>query len=364
MASTYSSLKIQLMGTGENTGTWGAVTNTNLGTAIEEAIVGSADVSFSGIDITLSLTDTNSSQAARNLRLNLTGTSGGARNLVVPAIEKVYLINNALADAVTVKNSTGTGIAVPAGKTMWVYNNGTNVVDAVTHLTSLTLASALPTASGGTGSTSTTYCNLQANVAGILPVANGGTGVTGSTGSGSVVLSASPTFTGTPAAPTASAGTNTTQLATTAFVTSAITSSIPSGVITLWSGSVGAIPSGWLLCNGSNGTPDLRDRFVVGAGSTYIVGATGGSTDAIVVSHTHTASTDSAGSHTHAYQAGDGTVDVGSIAGRGLAGDDEVTQYTAANGLHTHTVTVATAGSSGVNANLPPYYALCYIMKA
>ena len=143
MASTYSNLKIQLMGTGENSGTWGTITNTNLGTALEEAITGSADVTFSSGTVTLALTDTNSSQTARNLRLNLTGTSGGVQNLIVPAIEKAYLVNNGCADAITVKNATGTGIAVPAGKTMWVFNTGSNVVDAVTHLSSLTLTTPL-----------------------------------------------------------------------------------------------------------------------------------------------------------------------------------------------------------------------------
>jgi hypothetical protein len=177
------------MATGENSGTWGNVTNVNLGTAVEEAIVGSADVTFSSGTVTLTLTDTNSTQTARNLRLNLTGTSGGAQNLVVPAIEKVYIVNNGCADAITVKNSTGTGIAVPAGKTMWVYNDGTNVVDVSTHLTSLTLGTALPIASGGTGSTSTTYANLQSNVSGVLPVANGGTGSNSATFSGANVTS-------------------------------------------------------------------------------------------------------------------------------------------------------------------------------
>jgi hypothetical protein len=151
MASTYSSLKIQLMATGENSGTWGNVTNDNLGVALEEAIVGSADVTFASGTVTLTLTNTNATQTARNLRLNLIGTSGGAQNLIVPAIEKVYIVNNGCADAITVKNSTGTGIAVPAGKTMYVYNDGTNVVDAITHLTSLTLATSLPPGSGGTG---------------------------------------------------------------------------------------------------------------------------------------------------------------------------------------------------------------------
>ena len=89
MASTYSTLKIQLMATGENNTTWGNVTNTNLGTAIEEAIVGSADVTLASANVTLTLTDTNASQTARNLRLRCIGTTGGAtRNLVVPAIEK------------------------------------------------------------------------------------------------------------------------------------------------------------------------------------------------------------------------------------------------------------------------------------
>jgi hypothetical protein len=154
MASTYSDLKIELIGTGEQVGTWGSTTNSNLGTAIEEAIVGSAGVSFSSSDVTLTLTNTNSSQTARHVRLNLTGTSGGARNLILGSgcqIDKPYIINNGLADTVTVKNTTGTGVAVPAGKTTWVFNNGTNVVDVTNHLSSLTLGSALPAGSGGTG---------------------------------------------------------------------------------------------------------------------------------------------------------------------------------------------------------------------
>lgn len=172
MASTYSSLKIQLMGTGENSGTWGTITNINLGTAIEEAITGSADVTFSSGTVTLTLTDTNSTQTARNLRLNLTGTSGGAQNLIVPSIEKVYIVNNGCADTITVKNATGSGVAVPAGKTMWIYNTGSNVVDVSTHLTSLTLGTPLGVTQGGTGTNLTTFCNLQSNVSGVLPNAN------------------------------------------------------------------------------------------------------------------------------------------------------------------------------------------------
>jgi len=221
MASTYSDLKIELIGTGEQVGTWGATTNTNLGTALEEAIAGSADVAFSSADVTLTLTNTNGTQSARHIRLNLTGTSGGARNLILGSgcqIDKPYIIANGLADTVTVKNTTGTGIAVPSGKTTWVFNDGTNVVEAMNHAASLTLGSALPIASGGTGSTSTTYVNLASNVTGTLPAANGGTGVTSLgtgvatalgqnvTGSGGIVLATSPTLV-TPVLGTATSGT-------------------------------------------------------------------------------------------------------------------------------------------------------------
>jgi len=157
MPSTFSPLKIQLMATGENNTTWGDVTNLNLGTALEEAIVGSADVTFASADVTLTLTDTNTSQTARNMRLRCTGTTGGStRNLIVPSIEKPYIVKNDCADSVVVKTAAGTGITVPAGKTMWVYTDATNVVDAVTHLSSLTLGTDLAVSDGGTGASTFT----------------------------------------------------------------------------------------------------------------------------------------------------------------------------------------------------------------
>ena len=151
MASSYSDLKIELIGTGEQSGTWGTTTNNNLSIALSEAITGSASVAFSSGDVTLTLTDTNTAQSARNLRLNLTGTTAGARNLILGSncqIEKLYLVNNACADAITVKNTSGTGIAVPAGKTMFVFNTGTNVVDAVNYFSG-TLVSSSVTITGG-----------------------------------------------------------------------------------------------------------------------------------------------------------------------------------------------------------------------
>ena len=152
MASTYSDLKIELIGTGEQSGTWGTTTNTNLSTALGEAITGTADVAFSSADVTLTLTNTNAAQTARNLRLNLTGTSGGARNLILGSgcqIEKLYLINNGVADAVTVKNTTGSGVVVPAGKSMYVFNNAVDVVDVLTYFSG-TVVSSAATITGGT----------------------------------------------------------------------------------------------------------------------------------------------------------------------------------------------------------------------
>lgn len=215
MSSTYSNLKFQLMATGENSATWGNVTNLNLGTAIEEAITGSVDVAFSSANVTLTLTDTNASQTARNLRLNLTGTATAGFNLVVPAIEKAYIVNNGTDGTVTVKNATGTGIAVPTGKTMWVFNDGTNVKDVVTTLTSLTLATALPATSGGTGqnvyavgdlvyASTTTALSKLADVATGSALISGGVGVAPSYGKIGLTTHISGTL------PVANGGTNAT----------------------------------------------------------------------------------------------------------------------------------------------------------
>jgi hypothetical protein len=257
------------------------------------------------------------------MRLVCTGTSGGARNLNLPLQEKFYVVQNNLVDTVTVKTVAGTGIAVPTGAKALLYCNGTDIINGVSHF--------------------------------------------------SAMSAVSPAFTGTPTAPTAAPGTNTTPLATTGFVTSAINATLfPTGGIIMWSGTIATIPSGWALCNGSNGTPDLRDRFIVGAtqddagvAKTNITGSltqTGGSKDAIVVSHVHTGTTDSAGTHQHSYtypttfseERGDGANVVWS-------GSQSVN--TGAAGAHTHTFTTASSGSSGTNANLVPYFALAFIMK-
>jgi hypothetical protein len=179
----------------------------------------------------------------------------------------------------------------------------------------------------------------------------------------------SPALTGTPTAPTATAATNTTQIATTAFV---LANAIPSGLISMWYGTIATIPTGWVLCNGSNGTPDLRNKFVIGAhtdsvGVAYstVTGSntqTGGTKDAGVVSHTHTATsvvTDPSHAHT---QIGT-SPGVAGLEGTGSAAVANTSNTGSAVTGITVATTIATAGSSGTDANLPPYYALAFIMK-
>jgi hypothetical protein len=201
--------------------------------------------------------------------------------------------------------------------------------------------------------TATGNINLSGNLS-----AGGNTVLSGNlSAGGNTVLSGNAT------AATAANGTSTTQIATTAFVADAIVNRIPAGVITLWFGSIISIPAGWALCNGASGTPDLRNRFIVGAGSTYAVDAVGGSANAVVVDHTHLATSGvSDPGHAHSYTSPSGT-DNGGISG-GSVVDTTVssTTGTAFTGI-TVATTVANAGSSGTNANLPPYYALAYIMK-
>lgn len=186
--STYSSnLKVQLIGTGEQDGSWGPVTNNAFSNVFEQAIVGYATVNFStDANTTLTLTDGNSSQTARNLYLDLTssGSLSATRDLILPnnqagtaPIQKFYIVKNGTtgSQSIRVIGASGTGVTIPNGVTAMVYSNGTNVVDAATYFSSLTLGTPLPIASGGTGSSSTAYVNLTTNVTGQLPVANGGT---------------------------------------------------------------------------------------------------------------------------------------------------------------------------------------------
>jgi microcystin-dependent protein len=146
----------------------------------------------------------------------------------------------------------------------------------------------------------------------------------------------------------------------------------PAGGIVMWSGSVASIPTGWNLCDGTNSTPDLRNRFVVGAGDTYSPDDTGGAdavtlTTAQMPAHGHSGSTNTAGNHRHLeyHYHYNGSGDGGGPGASCCEGAIEHSGvYTGYAGNHSHTVSINNTGGGGSHENRPPYYALAYIMKA
>lgn len=219
MASTYSgNLAIELIGTGDQAGTWGNTTNTNLGTAIEQAIVGTANVTMTtGTNTAITIAQNNTFQAARSLRLNLVGTLAGTQYLYIPAISKQYIINNGLTQAVIVANGTnagvtGTTVTVPAGLSTLVYNDGTNVASVVTSLSNATINNSNitsatingGTANGVTSSNVTIISGTVGNVTvnayteGVIAIGNTGDNVTINIANATIVtatLTANCTFT-------------------------------------------------------------------------------------------------------------------------------------------------------------------------
>lgn len=200
----------------------------------------------------------------------------------------------------------------------------------------------------------------------------------------------SPALTGTPTTTTPATVDNSSQIANTEFTQAAINAivqaALPAGIITMWSGSVATIPSGWVLCDGANGTPNMTDRFVVGSGgSKYSSGDTGGAdtlnlTIGQLPSHSHTATTGNDGAHTHFTVASDtvlagaevdGTNYIADVANIGtsysynLGGTATVASVglTSENGAHSHSFTTDTTGNGDDIDNRPLYFAVAYIMK-
>jgi hypothetical protein len=354
MASTYSpSLRIELIGAGEQAGTWNTTTNSNLGTIIESAIAGYVVVSVTSANQAFTALDGAPDQA-RNAVIALTTTTTAAFAVYAPPQEKTYVIYNTTAYTATVYNSTvlgnttaaGLGVAVAAGGKVAMFSDGTN----------------FRTTDAGSFS-------------GVLPVVNGGTGVATSTGTGNTVLSTSPTFTGTPTLPTGTIattqtfGNSSTLLATTAFVQAALQALHPVGSIYI--NATNATNPGTLLGFGT-WTAFGAGRVPVGfnAGNPLFDTAeeTGGSADTTLVSHTHTFSgtTSSVGDHQHAV---DYPIDCttfkkqfGSTTGTtdtfcDTNGSESGIPLSSSAGGHDHTYsgTTASNGSSATNANYQPY---------
>jgi microcystin-dependent protein len=322
--------------------------------------------------ITITMTDANYTMSnfngvvdeSRNQVLIVSGTNTATRNLVAPLVEKTYVVQNSTTGgyAIQIIGSSGLGVTIPNGIAAYVYCDGTNFYNAISG------SVGNYTVNGNLSVTGTTALTGATTITGAL---------SGSTATFSgAISSVSPTFTGTPTAPTAAAGTNTTQIATTAFV---LANSAPTGGLIMW--GTGTAPTGWLLCAGAavNRTTYaalfavIGTTFGVGDGSTTFnlpnytnrmpygttLAATGGSADAITVAHTHTATSTDSG-HTHGYT-------INTLAGNNAAGSipDYIRQGSATtdSGVANITTTIASSGSSGTNANLPPYLGINFIIK-
>jgi len=363
MASSYTtSLKIQEIGSGEQSGVWGSTTNTNW-MLIEQAVAGVQTITMSNSNYTL--TNLNGvSDEARNMVLVVQGTNSGIYQVIIPANQpKMYVIyNNTTGGYAITIGTTGVGgtlISIPNGVTAQVYTDGTN------------------TYSAQTGSAGNFLVNGNLSVTGNqVDVGNmsvGGTfGVTGTS-----------TFTGIPSGPTATTGTNTTQLATTAFVNSSIAANpgVLTGSLLMWPTT--SAPTGYLNCDGTAVSRTtyaslfavVSTTFGTGDGSTTFnlpnytnrmpygttIGATGGSADAVVVTHTHTATsvvTDPG--HVHPINVVQGGLGGQDSPTRAQAGSQNTSS--AVTGI-TVATTNANAGVSGTNANLPPYLGINFIIK-
>jgi hypothetical protein len=334
MASTYSpTLRVELIGSGDQSGTWGETTNSNLGTIIETAITGVQPITFADANYTLTAFN-GLPDEARNAVLVLGGTNTAQRNLIAPAAEKTYVVKNGTGANISITtNGAGANVVVQNGETKQVFCDGTNFYESI---------------------------------------------VVAGTGTGSIVYSNSPTLTGIPAAPTANAGTSTTQIATTQFVTTALQAAYPVGSV--YMNASNETNPGTLLGFGT-WTSFGAGRMPVGFNAADplfdTAEETGGSKDAIVVSHTHTATsavTDAGHRHFTSidglagtgagFQSQIGRTTYSSVTGgfesaymRGLPDSTQANAgrtSTSATGITVATTNNST-GSSGTNANLPPY---------
>jgi hypothetical protein len=233
MPSSYTpNLRFTLPVTGELTGAWGVTVNNGITSLVDASISGTTTITVWGVgDYTLTAND-GAVDEARRMFIVASGAPGAAKNIICPAVSKLYFVTNSVSGGfdVTLKTATGTGVTVPNGTSMLLRCDGTDVVDAVTSLASpvLTGTPTAPTAPGGTNTTqiATTafaYANFAPLISPALtgtptaPTAPGGTNTTQIATTAFAMGMQSPAFTGTPTAPTAPGGTNTTQIATTAF---------------------------------------------------------------------------------------------------------------------------------------------------
>ena len=356
MASSYTtSLKIQEIGNGEQAGVWGSTTNTNWMLA-EQAIAGVQTITMANANYTLSNLN-GVLDEARNMVLVVQGTNSGVYQVIAPLNQsKMYVVSNQTTGgyAITIGASSGAVISIPNGTTAQVYTDGTNFYSAQT---------------GSAG---------DFTVNGNFTVTGNQTDTGNLTVSGTFTANNAASFAVSPTAPTPTAGDNTTKLATTAFVSNSLATivSTVSGSILMW--PTASAPSGYLLCDGTAVSRTtyatlfalFGTTFGSGDGSTTFnvpnytnrmpygttVGATGGSADAVVVSHTHSI-TDPGHNHTIP------------VSGPDVFAGGPYNYNAIWNNINSNTstattgISINTAGTSGTNANLPPYLGINFIIK-
>jgi hypothetical protein len=329
MASTYSTnLRTELIGTGDQAGTWGGTTNTTLGSIIEQAIAGVSGGPYLGgtypvvnfptdADITLTANNGSVDQSrSAVLVITSTGSLTATRNVIAPAsASKVYIVKNSTTggQSIQIKYATGTGVTIANGVTRSVYGDGSNFYVSENFVENATTAT---TATNATNATN---------------VVSGGT------------IASSVTAT------TQTVGDNTTKVATTAFVqANATTLSTVYPIGSIYTSTVSTNPN--TLFGFGTWAAFGAGRVMIGNGGGFTAGATGGSADAVVVSHTHTATVTDPG-HTHSYTAA-ASVPYNGSDGGGLATTSGAITSSATTGI---SVSNSTAGVSGTNANLQPY---------
>ena len=374
MPSSYTSnLGIEKPADGELDGVWGDVVNDNM-EILDRAINGSVVLSLSGTSSTLTTTDGTLSDGQYKL-LILGGSPSGTHTITIAPndAQKIYFVRNTTSQSVIFTQGSGGDVTIAAGDSGIIYSDGGGSAAAVINITDdfamssvkITGGSINGTSVGATTQASGSFTTLTANS---TFTADGSAFFNGST-----ILNARVGLGGTNYGVVGQVltctGTSLSDAPEWAYP-------FPPGGIIMWSGSIASIPSGWALCDGTNGTPNLRDRFVVGAGSTYAVGATGGAdsvtlTTSQIPSHTHTFSgtTSTDGAHTHtittktrfSYDTTGGSNAYGQDTPDGT-GPNLVTN---SGGSHSHTFSGTTAATGGGTSheNRPPYYALAYIMK-
>jgi len=259
MASTFSpSLRIELIGDGDQSGIWGQTTNTNLGTLIEQGITGVQSITMVNANYTLSNFN-GVSDEARNAVLVVGGTNTAQRDIIAPLVEKTYIVYNNTTGgfAIRIIGASGLGVTIPNGITAQVYCDGTNFYNAL---------------SGSVGNFTVNGNLAVTGTTSLTGVLNGSTAVFSG-----AISSVSPAFTGTPTAPTASPGTNTTQIATTAFVTAATgtlgtMSTQNANNVNITGGSITGITDLAVADGGTGASTFTSNNVVLGNGTSSLAG--------------------------------------------------------------------------------------------